>query len=119
MALAGASTDLTLPPDYTPPDVPSTALAGASTTDPETVLASTYQHFKFDFRDMAAIVGAKTLDVQRQFKALASKGDAINVAEMFQMQMAMNQLSQLSEMSSSVMSAANTSIASMARNVKG
>ena len=117
--LAGASTDLTLPSGYTPPDVPSTALAGASTTDPETVLASTYQTSAIIFRDMTAIVAA-TQDVQRQLEALTANDDKnISIADMFEMQMLMNHLSQLSEMSTAVVSAANTAISSMARGVKG
>jgi hypothetical protein len=114
-----AIADLTLPSDYTAPEVPPTALAGASTTDPETVLASTYQDFNINFRDLSVIIGARTLDVQKKLEALATKGEAINVLEMFKMQMLMNHLSQLSEMSTSIMSAANSAIASMARNVKG
>ena len=43
----------------------------------------------------------------------------ISVADMFDMQVLMNKLAQLSEMCSSVVSASNTSIMSMARNVKG
>ena len=44
--------------------------------------------------------------------------EAISITDMFEMQMLMNKLSQLSEMSSSVISAANSAISSMARNVK-
>jgi len=126
--------DLTLPPNYTPPDVPSTAigdasmdqesvlgsstaLAGAS-VDPKSALASTYNDYAILFSDMSNIVANQTLAVQKKLEALAAKGENISVVDMFQLQMAMNQLSQLSEMSTSVMSAANSSIASMARNVK-
>jgi hypothetical protein len=115
--LAGASTDLTLPSGYTP-DIPSTALAGASTTDPETVLASAYVDFDTNFRDLFVIIGAKTLDVRKKLEALAARREAINIADMFEMQMLMNHLSQISEMSTSVVAAANTAIGSMARNVK-
>lgn len=113
-----AIADLTLPSDYTPPYVPPTALAGALTTNPESVLASTDQHFDFNFRDMAMIVGTATLDVQKKLESIKAKGENINVIDMFELQMKMNHLSQLSEMATSVMSAANSSISSMARNVK-
>ena len=62
-----AIADLTLPPDYMPPNVPSTALADASTTDPETVLASTYQDFDINFRDLFVIQsGRQSLDVAEE-----------------------------------------------------
>lgn len=44
--------------------------------------------------------------------------DNIRISDMFKMQMLMNRLSQLSEMSSSVVSASNSAISNMARNVK-
>jgi hypothetical protein len=113
-----AIADLTLPSDYAPPDVAFTALAGAS-TDPVSVLASTHEDFDFTFGQMSAIVGKATLDIQKKLETLAQNRENIDVVEMFKMQMMMNHLSQLSEMSSSVMSSANSSIASMARNVKG
>jgi hypothetical protein len=43
----------------------------------------------------------------------------MSIADMFDLQMAMNKLQQFSEMSTSVLSAMNGSINSMARNVKG
>ena len=112
-----AIADLTLPSDYTAPDVPPTALAGASTTDPETVLASTYQDFNITFRDLSVIIGARALDVQKKLEALAAKSEAINVTETIEIQMSANHLSQVSEMATSIMSAAKTSISSIARNL--
>jgi len=112
-----AIADLTLLSDYTAPDVPPTALAGASTTDPETVLASTYQDFNITFRDLSVIIGARALDVQKKLEALAAKSEAINVTETIEIQMSANHLSQVSEMATSIMSAAKTSISSIARNL--
>lgn len=45
--------------------------------------------------------------------------DEVSIAEMFEMQMLMNNLSQLSELSTGVASAAHNATMSMARNVKG
>jgi hypothetical protein len=59
-----AITDLTLPSDYTPPDVPATALAGAS-TDPRSVLASTYEHAA-GFEHLFADLKAESLDIQKR-----------------------------------------------------
>jgi hypothetical protein len=129
-----AIADLTLPSYYTPPDVPSTALGDASTDpesvlasatalagasmDPETVLASTYEDFGINLRDLFVIIGTATLDARKKLEKLAAQGDAINIVDMFEMQMLMNHLSQVSDMASNVVSAANSAINSMARNVK-
>jgi hypothetical protein len=59
-----------------------------------------------------------TDDVKRRLETLQAKGDNISVTDMFEMQMMMNKLSQLSEMSTSVISSVNSAIQSMARNVK-
>lgn len=58
--------------------------------------------------------------VRMQLEKLKTQPDSISIADMFEMQMTtMNKLSQLSEMSTGVVSAANSAVASMARNVKG
>jgi len=72
--------------------------------------------FKVD--DMFSIVNDATKAVKTKMDALKGKGSNVSITEMFEMQMLMNRLSQLSGMSTSVMSASNTAIASMARNVK-
>lgn len=74
--------------------------------------------YDINFGDMTKIVSDATTAVKQKLAALTAKKSSISVVDMFEMQMAMNHLSQLSEMSTSVMSAANSSIASMARNVK-
>ncbi len=45
--------------------------------------------------------------------------ESISIADMFEMQMLMNHLSQLSEMTTNVVNASHSAISSMARNVKG
>lgn len=54
---------------------------------------------------------AKLLEIQ-------NNRSSVSIADMFEMQMIMNQLSQLSEMTTDVVSASNTAISSMARNIK-
>jgi len=56
--------------------------------------------------------------VKAKLKQLQTKGENISIADMFEMQLMMNRLSQLSEMSSAVVSASNSAISSMARNIK-
>jgi hypothetical protein len=50
---------------------------------------------------------------------IRSKKSAMSIADMFDLQMAMNKLTQFSEMSTSVISAMNSSVNSIARNMKG
>lgn len=65
------------------------------------------------------IVNSATVSAKNKLAILKARRSSISIADMFDMQMLMNHLSQLSEMSSSVVSAANSSISSMARNIKG
>lgn len=64
-------------------------------------------------QDATKIVKEKLLELQKRAK------DGISIPDMFDMQMMMNKLAQLSEMCTSVVAAANTSLMSMARNIKG
>jgi hypothetical protein len=67
--------------------------------------------------DLSAILAHATADVKKKLDALTSS-EGISISDMFEMQMLMNHLSQLSEMMTSIASATNSAIASMARNVK-
>lgn len=72
----------------------------------------------FDTAGLSEAVKQATGDVRAQLETLKSKGDQIGIADMFEMQLLMNHLSQLHEMATSVVSASNSAIASMALNVK-
>lgn len=74
---------------------------------------------EFSMSALINIVDNATISARTKISAIKERRSAISIADMFEMQMLMNQLSQLSEMVTSVVSAANTSIGSMARNVKG
>lgn len=50
---------------------------------------------------------------------IRSKGSAMSIADMFDLQMAMNKLSQFSEMATGVIGAVNGSISAINRNMKG
>ncbi|MGR3951897.1 MAG: DUF5407 family protein [Chlamydia sp.] len=60
-----------------------------------------------------------TMIAKSKIAMIRSQKSSMSIADMFDLQMAMNRLSQFSEMSTSLISAINTSISSMARNVKG
>jgi hypothetical protein len=74
-------------------------------------------HDGFNFASLFKIVNDATHEAKATLHSIAP--DSISIGDMFEMQMLMNSLSQLSEMSSTVVSASNSAIASMARNVKG
>lgn len=73
----------------------------------------------FDIAILLGTVNQATDVAKTKVAAIQDKADEISIGDMFDMQMIMNRLSQLSEMSTSVVNAANTAINSMARNVKG
>jgi hypothetical protein len=68
---------------------------------------------------LADSISKQNAAVQAQLSELRGKSESVSIADMFKMQMTMNKLSQMSEMSSSIMSAQNQAISSVARNLKG
>jgi hypothetical protein len=68
--------------------------------------------------ELVQLVAKATADVEAKMRQIKAKGENISIADLFEMQMLMNHLSQLSEMSTSVVSASNSAISSMARGIK-
>jgi len=75
-------------------------------------------HEGISFDELAKLVNEQTSKVKNKIQEMRSKGDEISIGEMFEMQMLMNLLSQLTEMSTQVVAAANQSIIQVARNIK-
>jgi len=73
----------------------------------------------FDVETLVKVVTDATASAKQKLDDIKARQSAISIGDMFDMQMLMNHLSQLSEMSTSVVSASNTAILSMSRNVKG
>ncbi len=71
-----------------------------------------------NWEDMIETVDNALKDAKTKLSAIKGAGSTVSIANMFDMQMLMNKLSQYSEMSTSMISAANVAITSMARNVK-
>jgi len=69
-------------------------------------------------KSLLDVVNNATISAKAKLNQMQARRSSISIADMFDMQMLMNHLSQLSEMSSSVVSAANTSVMSMARSIK-
>ena len=65
------------------------------------------------------VINAATVSAKTKLSSIQARKSSISIGDMFEMQMLMNHLSQISEMSTSVVSASNSAISSMARNVKG
>jgi len=70
-----------------------------------------------DYATMFSVLDTATLAVKNQMDQLANRS-SVSIVQMFELQMRMNKLSQLSEMSANVLSSANTAITSMARGIK-
>jgi hypothetical protein len=71
-----------------------------------------------EFNFLKGMINDKTQEVKTKLQEIKAGGDGVAIGDMFEMQMKMNTLAQFSEMSTSVMSSSNTSLSSMARNVK-
>jgi hypothetical protein len=72
----------------------------------------------FDVTILFHLVHDATLSAKAKLLAIKDRRSSISIGDMFEMQMLMNHLSQLSEMSTNLVSAANQAINAMARNVK-
>jgi hypothetical protein len=86
-------------------------------SDP-TFFAGTNVQDGFSVASLFKIIGDATRSAKAKLLEIKDRNSAISIGDMFEMQMLMNHLSQLSEMSTSVVSASNSAISSMARNVK-
>lgn len=73
----------------------------------------------FNVQTLFQIINYATVSAKAKLVEIQSRRSAISIGDMFEMQMLMNNLSQMSEMCTAVVSASNTAILSMARNVKG
>lgn len=76
-------------------------------------------HSGFEVNQLFRVVHDATISAKVKIGLLSARRSAISIGDMFEMQMLMNHLSQLSEMATNVVAAANSAIMSMARNVKG
>ena len=72
----------------------------------------------FSVKALFAVINDATISAKTKLSSIKSRRSSISIGDMFEMQMLMNHLSQISEMATSVVNASNSAIASMARNVK-
>lgn len=92
-------------------------VAGVDVSNTDFMANSRQSGFKVN--DLFNLINVATTSAKAKLLEIQQRRSAISIGDMFEMQMLMNHLSQLSEMSTSVISASNTAISSMARNVKG
>lgn len=80
-------------------------------------MAQQRQAFSMDY--LITIVDSATVSAKVKLEQIKQRRSAISIADMFEMQMLMNHLSQMSEMTTAIVNAANSAIVNMARNIKG
>jgi hypothetical protein len=73
----------------------------------------------FGIQTLFKVITDATISAKTKLLEIKNRRSAISIGDMFEMQMLMNHLSQLSEMSTNVVAASNSAITSMARNIKG
>ena len=67
---------------------------------------------------LRGLIDSATTRVKQKLDEIKGNESAISIGAMFEMQMLMNHLSQLSEMSTSIASASHQAVQGFARNVK-
>lgn len=75
-------------------------------------------HSGFKVQDLFETVDNAVTSAKAKLLLIKENRSSISIGDMFEMQMLMNHLSQLSEMSTSVVSSANSAISRMAQNIK-
>ncbi len=73
----------------------------------------------FGVQSLFKVVSDATVSAKTKLLEIKNRRSSISIGDMFEMQMLMNHLAQLSEMSTNVVAASSAAITSMARNIKG
>jgi hypothetical protein len=87
-------------------------------TSAPTRYSGTNSQSGFVVQSLIGIINNAVGSAKAKLLQIQSNRSSISIGDMFEMQMLMNHLSQLSEMATDVVSASNTAISSMARNIK-
>jgi len=75
-------------------------------------------HSGFNVGQLFSVVNDAVASAKVKLLQIKNQRSAISIGDMFEMQMLMNHLSQLSEMSTNVVGASHSAILGMARNLK-
>jgi hypothetical protein len=92
-------------------------MTSGNNTNPSAYIGSGKQA-GFSVGVLFSLVNNATVSAKQKLTQIQNNKSAISIGDMFEMQMLMNHLSQLSEMSSDVVAATNSAIQRMAQNVK-
>lgn len=76
------------------------------------------KHEGFEVKTLFKLVNDASSSAKTKLADIKERKSSISIGDMFEMQMLMNHLSQLSEMSTAVVSASNNAILKMASGVK-
>lgn len=71
-----------------------------------------------DLNALVSVINTAVTSVQAKITSMQQNASAVSIGDMFEMQIMMNNLSQLSEMGTSVVAASSSAIKDMARNVQ-
>ncbi len=71
----------------------------------------------FSVSALFALINFATASAQKKLNTIQQNASGISIGDMFEMQMLMNHLSQLSEMATNVVSASNSCINDMTRKI--
>jgi len=72
----------------------------------------------FSVKALFKIINDATVSAKSKLSSIKGRRSSISIGDMFEMQMLMNHLSQLSEMATAVVAASNSAINDMTRNLK-
>lgn len=89
------------------------------TVTPIQFLRPSTQESGFALDKLIDLVNQVSNDAKQKLNSISQLKSAVSIGDMFAMQMLMNHLSQMGEMSSAVVSALNTVISQFNRGVKG
>jgi hypothetical protein len=112
---AGDST-VTVSGDFAHAPVTSSLLAPEQVSLLESIARES--EIPFDTNNLLDVINGATHELRGKLQVLKQHGSSTSIADMFEMQMLMNKLSQLSEISTSVTDATTSAISEMKRNVK-
>ena len=73
----------------------------------------------FSVRQLFAVINNATASAKTKLSTIQNNASSIAIGDMFEMQMLMNHLSQLSEMATNVVSGSNSCIMDMTRKLGG
>jgi len=92
---------------------------GGPTVTPTTFLRGNTPEASFSLTQLLDLVNQVSNDAKQKLNSISQQKSSVSIGDMFSMQMLMNHLSQMGEMSSAVVSAINTAFNSLTRGIKG